>query len=169
MIPARGKEGFLPPIAALPWLRVGGSRSLHNVTYVTYVPPDCPMLPGAGEAPRRTPCCSHGEENPADSRLGFSRREWEPRALCASLPSAGRGRCWQPSPTSLPTPGSRSRALLGCCRLCSPFPQPLLPVSPRHSSLTDGWVSTALPSPGYWHKRAAWSKSVSQPFLTSAA
>lgn len=50
-----GKEGLLSLLAALPSLTAGSSRSLHNVTYVTYVPPDCPIPPGAGEAPRTAP------------------------------------------------------------------------------------------------------------------
>lgn len=158
-----GKEGLLSLLAALPSLTAGSSRSLHNVTYVTYVPPDCPIPPGAGEAPRTAPprpaAALTGGENPAESRLGFSHRAFgkgRPRPRrCASVrvpvPSAGRRRRRQPSPASLPAPGSRTPGLgsAGELLLLLPFLTALLTGSflsapcasplpfPRHSSPTN--------------------------------
>lgn len=84
-----GKERLPSPIAALPSLRVGSSRSLHNVTYVTYVPPDCPSLPRAGEAPQPRPrlLLPRGGKSRLGSPLGifpsgFGEWEPQPQALC---------------------------------------------------------------------------------------
>lgn len=159
----QGKEALPSLLAALPRLPVGSSRSLHNVTYVTHAPPDCPLLPGAGEAL----LLSRGGKS-CGSRLGFSCGVpfgifpsgcwgWSlGTRLCGSvLPSAGMGML-------AASPGSR--ALLGAAGSA-----PLL-----HNDLHLPHLAPCLSCPffpvvplrlmgelsGYSHTRAAWSKSV---------
>lgn len=140
LIPARGRR-----LCCLSPLTAGSSRSLHNVTYVTYVtnvPPDCPIPPGPGGAPRSAPpllpAALTGRKIPLGispwgfwegspgprlcPRAGAERRERE--VLAASPPPSprlapGAGHCWGAAGSA-----PLFTALLGSF-LSSPRPSPV--------------------------------------------